>query len=389
MNKFIPLSKKHAILFVTNNIPNVPLPSLMNAEEISDGNLNIVYRISDPTNKKSYIVKQAPPYIRIMGEGWPLTQDRIKIEFNALCYFKKYSKKNIVSVLHFDEKLSAIIMEDLSNFNIWRQVLIDNKSFTSRAHHIGSCMADIYYHSSDFYLSTKDKEQLKETFNSPAMCATTAEVFFSDPYYDCDRNNINPKIMDLVITLWNHDELRKEITSLEHKFNYNTEVLLHGDFHTGSIMVSEKECKLIDAEFAFFGPIGFDIGSLIGNLFLSYCTKINNHDNSHIHSLTEIVILWQTFSHKFKNKARNQSNEAVIDSFLNNVWKDTLGYAGTEMVRRTIGVARVSDFDIIKSPIDLEYSQRLSLIIGQFLILNLHKIKNPNELLNGIKSLKI
>ena len=65
MNKFIPLSKKHAILFVTNNIPNVSLPSLMNVEEISDGNLNIVYRISDPTNKKSYIVKQAPPYIRI------------------------------------------------------------------------------------------------------------------------------------------------------------------------------------------------------------------------------------------------------------------------------------------------------------------------------------
>ena len=59
------------------------------------------------------------------------------------------------------------------------------------------------------------------------------------------------------------------------------------------------------------------------------------------------------------------------------------------MVRRTIGVAKVSDFDIIKSPIDLEYSQRLSLIIGQFLILNLHKIKNPNELLNKIKSLKI
>ncbi|MDD9158282.1 S-methyl-5-thioribose kinase [Aliivibrio sp. S4TY2] len=389
MNKFIPLSKKHAILFVTNNIPNVSLPSLMNAEEISDGNLNIVYRISDPANKKSYIVKQAPPYIRIMGEGWPLTQDRIKIEFNALCYFKKYSKKNIVSVLHFDEKLSAIIMEDLSNFKIWRQVLIDNKSFTSRAHHIGSCMADIYYHSSDFYLSTKDKEQLKEKFNSPAMCATTAEVFFSDPYYDCDRNNINPKIMDLVITLWNHDKLRKEITSLEHKFNYNTEVLLHGDIHTGSIMVSEKECKLIDSEFAFFGPIGFDMGSLIGNLFLSYCTKINNYDNSHTHSLTEIVILWQTFSHNFKNKAMNQSNEAVIDSFLNNVWKDSLGYAGTEMIRRTIGVAKVSDFDIIKSPIDLEYSQRLSLIIGQFLILNLHKIKNPNELLNGIKSLKI
>jgi 5-methylthioribose kinase len=30
---------------------------------------------------------------------------------------------------------------------------------------------------------------------------------------------------------------------------------------------------VIDPEFAFYGPMGFDIGALIGNLLLAYCSK--------------------------------------------------------------------------------------------------------------------
>jgi 5-methylthioribose kinase len=35
-------------------------------------------------------------------------------------------------------------------------------------------------------------------------------------------------------------------------------------------MVSVKETKIIDPEFAFYGPIAFDLGAFIANLFLSY-----------------------------------------------------------------------------------------------------------------------
>jgi S-methyl-5-thioribose kinase len=39
---------------------------------------------------------------------------------------------------------------------------------------------------------------------------------------------------------------------------------LHGDIHSGSIFVAEGSLKAIDAEFGYFGPIGFDIGTAMG-----------------------------------------------------------------------------------------------------------------------------
>ena len=33
---------------------------------------------------------------------------------------------------------------------------------------------------------------------------------------------------------------------------------------------------MIDPEFAFYGPMGFDLGALIGNLLLAYCAVPGN-----------------------------------------------------------------------------------------------------------------
>ena len=35
-------------------------------------------------------------------------------------------------------------------------------------------------------------------------------------------------------------------------------------------MVTESETRVIDPEFAFYGPMGFDIGAVIGNLLMAY-----------------------------------------------------------------------------------------------------------------------
>ena len=38
-------------------------------------------------------------------------------------------------------------------------------------------------------------------------------------------------------------------------------------------MVTEDTTYAIDPEFAFYGPMGFDIGALIGNFYLSYYSQ--------------------------------------------------------------------------------------------------------------------
>jgi 5-methylthioribose kinase len=51
--------------------------------------------------------------------------------------------------------------------------------------------------------------------------------------------------------------------------------------------VTEGSTYVIDPEFAFYGPMGFDIGALIGNLLLAYCSKSGHTSSSTDDSTTD------------------------------------------------------------------------------------------------------
>ena len=45
-------------------------PDGWNVEEVGDGNLNLVFLVRGPDS--GFAVKQALPYVRLVGESWPL-----------------------------------------------------------------------------------------------------------------------------------------------------------------------------------------------------------------------------------------------------------------------------------------------------------------------------
>lgn len=57
---------------------------------------------------------------------------------------------------------------------------------------------------------------------------------------------------------------------VQSRFMERQQALLHGDLHTGSLMCTEDTTYVIDAEFAFCGPIAFDVGKMIANLLIAY-----------------------------------------------------------------------------------------------------------------------
>ncbi|MFA7746590.1 phosphotransferase, partial [Salinicoccus roseus] len=67
--------------------------------------------------------------------------------------------------------------------------------------------------------------------------------------------------------------LKEGADELKAIFLNSAETLVHGDLHTGSIFADEHETKVIDPEFAYFGPIGFDIGQFIANLLLNALSR--------------------------------------------------------------------------------------------------------------------
>lgn len=67
--------------------------------------------------------------------------------------------------------------------------------------------------------------------------------------------------------------LNDEYGTCDDRFCERTQALLHGDLHTGSIMVTQTSTKCIDPEFGFYGPMGFDVGAFLGNLMLAYVSQ--------------------------------------------------------------------------------------------------------------------
>jgi 5-methylthioribose kinase len=48
-------------------------------KEVGDGNLNLVFIVQNEANPdESIILKQALPFLRVAGDSWPLTRERMR-----------------------------------------------------------------------------------------------------------------------------------------------------------------------------------------------------------------------------------------------------------------------------------------------------------------------
>ncbi|MBV8697735.1 MAG: S-methyl-5-thioribose kinase, partial [Bradyrhizobium sp.] len=57
-------------------------PDVWSVSEVGDGNLNLVFIVKGPDG--GIAVKQALPYVRLVGESWPLPLSRAHYEHLAL-----------------------------------------------------------------------------------------------------------------------------------------------------------------------------------------------------------------------------------------------------------------------------------------------------------------
>ncbi|MFP2767958.1 S-methyl-5-thioribose kinase [Oceanisphaera sp. KMM 10153] len=356
----------------------------LRGEEIGDGNLNQVFRVWSPGEPHGVIVKQALPYIRCIGESWPLTRDRARIEAQILLRHGEACPEYTVAVLHHDPALSAMLLEDLSDHRVWRQALLDDQLFPEAAAQLGRYLARVHYHSSAFYLDYQAQRAVSTRFVNPELMAITEAVFFVDPFRDHERNNVEPLIRAEAEQLWADDALKVKVAALKHDFRCKGEALLHGDLHTGSVMVAAGTLKVIDAEFGGYGPIGFDLGVIFANLLLNVCSQPGRHpavigQRYQQQRIEEIRALWQSFRADFIALAAGSADPALAEAgyaqaFMRRVWRDALGYAGCEMVRRTIGIAHVADLDGIEDPVRRVACQRQALSLGRTLVMEAEQL---------------
>ncbi|MBD3703389.1 S-methyl-5-thioribose kinase [Klebsiella pneumoniae] len=162
---------------------------LVSAQEVGDGNLNLVFKVFDRQGVSRAIVKQAPA-LRALRRRILAADPRPRPSRSAdLVAHYQHSPQHTVKIHHFDPELAVMVMEDLSDHRIWRGELIANVYYPQAARQLGDYLAQVLFHTSDFYLHPHEKKAQVAQFINPAMCEITEDLFFNDPYQIHERNN--------------------------------------------------------------------------------------------------------------------------------------------------------------------------------------------------------
>jgi 5-methylthioribose kinase len=143
-------------------------------------------------------------------------------------------------------------------------------------------------------------------------------------------------------------------------FMTHAEALIHGDLHTGSVMVRAasdgrpRSTKVFDSEFAFYGPVGFDLGLAYANYVIAAARAYAlGEDERAAWALGLIDETWRAFEATFRARWPERVDprvytDGVLEDFIAKVQLDGVGFGAAEAMRRIVGLAKTADIETLE-----------------------------------------
>ena len=360
----------------------------INIVEVGDGNVNYIYRVNN--GDKSVIVKFADDFIRD-SDTRALSTKRNEIEYEILRRQDLLCPNSVPKVYFYSEEMNCIVMEDLSDFDVLREGLKEYKTYPHLATAMSRFLYDVLFKTTDLVMDEAEKKELAGELVNIDMCEISERLVFTEPYMNNQGlNRYASENNDFVQeTLYNNEELKLEVAKLKNKFMNNTQSMIHGDLHSGSIFISNDDFKVFDPEFSFYGPMGYDIGNVVASLAISYVVaELENIEETKSYRdwlVTTIKDMVDGFisiyNEEYSQDVNTQmfKNEAFKSYYLIDIIADTAGYAGTEMIRRTVGVAKVWDLDRVQDHPNIALIERTIVNIAKDFILERTDISSGSD----------
>ncbi|MGL6293228.1 phosphotransferase [Eubacterium aggregans] len=210
-------------------------------------------------------------------------------------------------------------MEDLSHLSLLRYEFSRMKPFPLLGERLEDFFAHNLFYSSDLHMTCFRHKTMQDFFENPEYTALKP-FLFEDCAIVSDHRTMPEATWPLCQSILTDTTCQNEIKRLRQLFTTTKECLIHTDLHSSNIMVDEATVKIIDTEFAGFGPIAQDFGRLTASFCLNYLSWLGD-DGSYTPAARlayqeSVLDILETMYTRFESTFQSLCQENQADSYI-------------------------------------------------------------------------
>jgi len=285
---------------------------LVTVEPLGDGNINWVRRFRTATGSR--VVKQARPALERFPE-YRVSTERILFEARYYETVAPFDQERICpEILHFDPVDRVLVLGDLGAAERLDGALARGADTRRAAAALGRFLGRVH--------AGTRSSGLAERFGNDEMRRLHGDHIFVLPYRE-NRFPLSPALRAQAREIERDDRLVAKIDSAHARYLEPRGSLVHGDVQAANVLLTPDGPKLLDAEIAHVGDPAFDVGQLVAHLVLP---AFSRGETASARDAAEAA--WAAYAEGFGASGHPDFAVAAV-------------YAGVELLRRTLGAARV------------------------------------------------
>ncbi len=286
----------------------------LEVEPAGDGNINYVRRIR-AEGDGSVVLKHARPTLERFPE-YEAPTERLLFEHAYGEVVQEVAPEEadvLPRVLHFDAEARALVLEDLGDAPRLEEELLAGRAPEAALARIGRFLGRVHS-------ATRARAiDLEQRFQNLGMRELHGEHIFTFPF-EPNEFPIPTEVRHEARQLL-EPSLRERIRELRKLYYESRQALVHADVQPANILLVNGAPKLLDAEIAHVGDPAFDVGTVLAHLHLHLARRSND-------------------------PALRRAERSLLEEYRAGGGREkdlgrAYGYAAVEMLRRTIGAARV------------------------------------------------
>lgn len=278
-------------------------------------------------------VKQAPDFVKCLGREAKLHKERMELEIKTYeTWIEKCPSvtKYLPHIYNFDVDNETVIMEFLGDCEMLEHRLIEKGGVDERvARGLGEFMATTHAATHISKVGWSEGAQIFADFRNLGLRGLQLEYVFSKAWAEGGEP---AKVLS------EDEDFMAGVEAIKKKYKEGDGeggnlALCHGDLHPGSVMcnVEKGKCKIIDPEFAVYGPPGLDLGSLLSGVVLAgqHHKFLGNEEGREG---------CKKFAEDFLSAYREHA-EGLGDDAVKGIISDAIGFCACEVGRTALGFA--------------------------------------------------